>query len=213
MIQTMALEATHIRFALDLKNKYGVKDIEKYVAGSIYPDSRYVTEVDRMATHPENYKDWDMKRIDDFRKGWFAHLLADNIQWDITKELLPRVFEGSQGQGGERWIKYTAIKILQDLDDVKKFDISQYLPYLAHIENPNGEDMKRMKQYYDIFPLMYGRPNAVDIDSCYRMWKAFGINDELAAKVKSQAEGYSQDESIMDTILKIYPAMLLRANS
>jgi hypothetical protein len=209
----MALEATHIRFALDLKDKYGVQDVERYVAGSIYPDSRYVTEVDRMATHPEDYMEWDMKRIDDFRKGWFAHLLADNIQWDITKKLLPQVFEGSQGQGGERWIKHTAIKILQDLDDVKKFNISQYLPYLAHIENPNGEDMKMMKQYYDIFPTMYANPGAVNIDSCYAMWKEFGIGDELAARVKVQAEQYSKDSTVMDAVVKIYPEMILRVKA
>jgi len=30
----MALEATHIRLALDLKDKYGVQNVERYVAGS-----------------------------------------------------------------------------------------------------------------------------------------------------------------------------------
>lgn len=208
----MALEATHIRFALDLKDKYGVQNVERYVSGAIYPDSRYVTEVDRLATHPENYMEWDMKRIDDFRKGWFAHLLADHIQWDITKEFLPQVFEGTQGQGSERWVKHTAIKILQDLDDVKKFDIKQYLPFLSHIENPNGEDIEILKKYYDIFPKMYADPNAVNIDSCYEMWKEFGIGDELAKKMKLQAEEYGCDKAVMDAVVKIYPEMLKRAN-
>lgn len=207
----MALEATHIRFALDLKDKYGVQDIERYVSGTIYPDSRYVTKIDRMATHPEDYRAWDMKRIHDFKKGWFAHLLADDIQWGITKELLPQVFEGSQGQGGERWIKHTAIKILQDLDDVRKFDIKHYLPLLSHVENPNGEDIKMLEQYNQIFPKMYADPDKANIDNCYEMWKAFGIDDELANKVKLQAEEYSRDSAVMDVVAKIYPAMLLKA--
>ena len=208
----MALEATHIRFALDLKDKYGVQNVERYVAGAIYPDSRYVTEVDRLATHPEDYMEWDMNRINDFRKGWFAHLLADNIQWDITKEFLPQVFDGSQGQGGERWIKHTAIKILQDLDDVRKFDIKQYLPFLLHVENPNGEDIKTVERYNQIFPKMYADPEKVNVDSCYEMWKEFGIDDELAMKVKLQAEEYSRDNTVMDAVVKIYPEMLKRAN-
>lgn len=207
----MALEATHIRFALDLKDKYGVKNIERYVSGVIYPDSRYVTEVDRAATHPEDYREWNLQQVDDFRKGWFAHLLADNIQWNVTKELLPQVFEGSQGQGGERWIKHTAIKILQDMDDVKKFDIKQYLPLLSHVENPNGENVAILKKYNDIFPKMYVDPNTVNLDSYDEMWKVFVIDDEIAMKLKSQAEAYSRDKAIMDTVIKIYPAMILRA--
>lgn len=98
----MALEATHIRFAFDLKAIYGVQDIERYISGAIYPDSRYITGVDRLITHPEHYRDWDLKNINDFQKGWFAHLLADDIQREIIKEFLPQVFEGAQGQGGER---------------------------------------------------------------------------------------------------------------
>ena len=38
----MALEATHIRFAYDLKEKYKITDLEKYISGLIYPDSRYI---------------------------------------------------------------------------------------------------------------------------------------------------------------------------
>lgn len=41
----MALEATHLRFALDLLPKLEVKDINDYLAGSIYPDSRYTTGI------------------------------------------------------------------------------------------------------------------------------------------------------------------------
>lgn len=120
------------------------------------------------------------------------------------------IFEGSRGQGGERWIKYTAIKILQDLDDVRKFDIKSYLPFLAHIENPNGEKIEMLRRYNQIFPKMYADPEKVNIDSCYEMWKEFDIGDELAAKVKLQAEEYSRDASVIGAVLKIYPEMLKR---
>jgi hypothetical protein len=207
----MALEATHIRFAIDLKDRFNVQNMERYISGTIYPDSRYVTGMDRMATHPEDYTDWDLKRADDFKKGWLVHLFADHIQWEITKELLPKVFEGSEGQGGERWIKHTAIKILQDLDDVRKFDIKSYLPYLRHVENPNGENVKMVERYNLLFLAMYADPATVNIDSCYEMWKAFGIGDELAEKIKFRAGVYLKDKAITETIHRIYPAMLLKA--
>ena len=209
----MALEATHIRFAVDLQKKYGIKDPARYISGSIYPDSRYVTKIDRMATHPEDYMSWDLKRIDDFKKGWHAHLMADQIQFDVTRELLPQVFVGSQGQGGERWIKHTALKILQDLDDVKKFDITYYLPFLDHPENPNGENIKTIKQYNAMFQKMYAKPEVMSIDGCYEMWRQFGIGDELAVKLKLQAEAYASDKVVMDAVPQIYPLMLAKANN
>lgn len=206
----MALEATHIRFALDLKNKYQAKDIKRYIVGTIYPDSRYVSGVDRFLTHPIDFMDWRQKDLDDFKKGWFVHLLADKLQRQVAEEKLPQVFEGEDGQGSEVWIKYTAIKILQDIDDVRKFDIKKYLPYLAFTENPNGEDFDLVNKYNKIFIKMYAEPDEVDIDSCYEMWREFGIGDDLAAKVKKQSEEYSKDERIMNIIREIYSQMIIR---
>ena len=47
----MAFTATHIKFALDFKDKYDIKDLSHYLSGAIYPDSRYVTGIDRNLTH------------------------------------------------------------------------------------------------------------------------------------------------------------------
>jgi len=119
----MVLEASHIRFALDIKDLLKVQDIDAYVSGSIYPDSRYVTEVDRLATHPKDYRDDSMFHTSDFRKGWFAHLLADDAQFVCMGEMLPQV---KIGTGEESWIKRSAIKILQDIEDAKEFDLAKY---------------------------------------------------------------------------------------
>ena len=206
----MALEATHIRFALDLKDIYEVRDVNAFVSGSVYPDSRYITGIDRLATHPEDYlKDREFKR-NDFRKGWHAHLLCDTVQGDLMKELLPTV---KSGDGEEVWIERMAIKILQDIDDVKKFDIVKYLPCLAHVENPNGEDTEKMRGYNRIFQEMYADPARVDITSLYEMWGLFGVGDELRVKVKAKAEAFSADASIMLGVGKLYDAMLLEARS
>jgi hypothetical protein len=207
----MALEASHIRFALDIKAALGVTDIDAYVSGSVYPDSRYVTGMDRFATHPEGYRNDPAFRSNDFRKGWFAHLLCDDIQWKVMGEKVPRVCEGATGQGGESWVKRTAIKILQDIDDAKRFDLKNCLSALEYIENPNGEDTETMRRYNRIFIKMYADPNNVTIDDAYEMWREFGIGDELAAKVRARAQEYGADKTVMIAVKALYGEILSRA--
>lgn len=204
----MALEATHIRFALDLKEIYEVSDIDAFVAGSIYPDSRYVTQIDRLATHPDDYLQDPMFKTNDFKKGWHAHLLADTVQGKLMKELLPMVKSGS---GEESWIERTAIKILQDIDDVRKFDILKYLPCLDHVENPNGEDIEILRSYNQIFLMTYRDPSTVSIDSLYEMWAAFGVDGDLRTKVKARAEAFALDQAVMNGVQALYQAMLTEA--
>ena len=207
----MALEATHIRFALDLKAKYKIQNIKKYVSGSIYPDSRYVTKIERELTHPEDFLDSKFFQSDDFRKGWHAHLLCDKIQWKVTKELLPEVFKGQTGQGSQVWVRHSAIKILQNIYDIKKFPITEYLGCLDYVENPNGEDIKTLKKYNTMFKKMYSNSETVSIEREFDIWKFFGISDVLALQVKERVMGYSANKSMMRVILKIYPVSLKRA--
>ncbi len=209
----MALEATHIRFALDLKDKYQIKDIKKYISGVVYPDSRYITGIDRELTHPTDYTDWLWSETDDFRKGWFVHLLTDQIQSRVTREKLPQVFEGSYGQGSDVWIKHSAIKILLDLDDVKKFDIKEYLPYLNYVENPNGEDLKKLKKYNQIFVKMYAEPERINVKTSCKMWRDFGVGSDLVEKVRIKVVEYGKDATIMQVIGEIYQDMLTKLNN
>lgn len=209
----MALEATHLRFALELKNKYQVKDIKKYVSGVVYPDSRYITGIDRLLTHPIDYLDWHWDTADDFKKGWFVHLLTDKIQYDVTKEKLPQIFDGNTGQGSDVWINHSAVKILLDLADVKKFKIKQYLPYLSYLENPNGEDLKILEKYNQIFVKMYANPEKINVDTSCEMWKDFGVSSDLVEKVRSKVLEYSKNATIMQAISEIYQDMLNKLNS
>lgn len=93
------------------------------------------------------------------------------------------------------------------MDDATKFDIRKCLPYLEHVENPNGEDMEAMKRYYAIFIKLYAEPGRITLDDYYAMWKDFGIRNELGMSVKLQAEAYSKDKAVMDELARIYPAM------
>jgi len=203
----MALEASHIRFALDLKDAYGVSDIDAFVAGSIYPDSRYVSGIGRMETHPDDYLDDSVFNSSDFKKGWHAHLLCDTVQGACMKELLPTV---KTGEGEESWIERTAIKILQDIEDAKKFDLAAHLP-LRHAENPNGEPIEKINEYHAIFPSMYRDPQSVSVEDAHDMWLKFGVPEETVVKVRDTVERFSKDLDIVAGVSKLYDTMLLRA--
>jgi len=207
----MALEASHIRFAIDIKDKLHVKDLKKYIPGIIYPDSRYVTKIDRELTHPRYLLDNHYSHLDDFNKGCYAHLLYDKILRDYTKETLSKVFldiESFQDPGQELWIRLTALKILQDIDDVKKYEISVYLPHLDYIENLNGENVEALLRYNKYFQEMYAIPQQMSINNYYEMWIFFGIGSDLTGKVKTQIEAYQKNSIIQEFIKTVYSQTL-----
>ena len=207
----MALEATHVRFALDLAKKYGVLDIQKYLAGTVYPDSRYATSLERKITHPDQVLNSGFTQPDDFIKGWAVHLLCDKIQAEITKEQLPELFELEMGQGKPQWIHRTALKILQDIQDASH-DIIGYLPLLDYAETPKGEDRDAVLRYNHDLQEIYKHPADMGIHSYTRMWRLFGLTEELEKKVVDQADKYRQDKKATDFIDSVYGLMLARAN-
>ncbi|MBX4205516.1 MAG: hypothetical protein KW788_05065 [Candidatus Doudnabacteria bacterium] len=208
----MAGEATHIRFALDLASKYGVTDLKKYISGAVYPDSRYITKISRDLTHPVDFALGELKGTDDFRKGWQTHLICDQIQAEITKEKLPDVFEGELKAGSDVWVRLTALKVLQDYQDALQYDISEYLPYLDYVENPNGEDLGRLRKYNQIFQDEFSEEQLV-LEDCYDILKKFDVGAATAAKVKMQVEEYQNEKEIAEFLENIYDDMLERAKN
>ena len=204
----MALEGTHLRLALDVKEKYQVSDLSKYLSGTIYPDSRYITAIDRNLTHPEDFMDDAFFQEDDFKKGWFVHLLCDKIQYNVTKQKFPNILANEDKF--EVWIDHSALKILQDIEDVKKFNIIECLTALDYIENPNGEDPEKLREYNRMFQKMYADPAKVDIEICCNMWKDLGVNSDYIDKIKKKAEEYGDNPEITSLILGVYEEMLIR---
>ncbi len=209
----MALEGTHLRFARDLTHRYRVSDASAYFAGAIYPDSRYVTNIKRRLTHPDDFLAWDLERADDFKKGWHTHLLCDKLQSETLKKWLPDLFIGDTEPRGEVWVRHTALKILRDIDDVKRFDISAILPCLDYAENPNQEPMETLKRYNRFFQEIYANPATVTIESCFRLWLKLGVDEYLALRVKGQAEVFQQDERVTTHLARVYPAIMQKTDT
>lgn len=206
----MALEGTHIRLAVDLKEECHISDLAKYISGTIYPDSRYITQIDRKLTHPDDFLNDDFFKADDFRKGWFIHLLCDNIQRKLQTKIFSDIASDDKlTHGNESWIVRSVLKILQDMDDVKKFDIKNYLPLLDYAENPNGESLEKVRDYNQFFQKMY--QSSPEIEDCCQMWKYLGVSDGLVNEMKKKLEEYSNNKNIIERTNQIYSEILNKA--
>ena len=202
----MALEATHIRYALDIQDKLGVVNLEHYISGTLYPDSRYISAVSRDLTHPEELLDKDLAELTDFQKGWLAHLLCDNAMRQVTKNELPEVF--TEPDNKDTWVRLTALKILQDIDDAQQFPLKNYLPYFDYAENPNGENLSEVLQFNKIFQILYVEPKKLEILSYNIMLEESHIEQKLATEVIKQTQSYQTNKRVMSFIQTCYQKML-----
>jgi hypothetical protein len=212
----MALEASHIRFALDIKNYLGIKEMQKYISGVIYPDSRYITRIDRNLTHPQSLLDNDWTLLDDFKKGMYAHLVYDKVLQNYTDATLTDYLTNLgefKGQGSEYWIRLTALKILQDIEDIKAFDIKTYLPLMDYVENLNGEDINLLQNYNRFFQKLFEIPQRYSIEMCYELWDYFGIKGEIANTLRKRTEEYQRDSRIKEFISSVYSQTLTNWNT
>lgn len=208
----MALEGTHIRFAVDTQDFFEVSDIVKYIAGSIYPDSRYPTGIDRALTHDDSQMQQSFWKDDDFRKGWAAHLLYDKIQYDVHTEWFKDILKENNPQmsGKDDWIVRTALKILQDIDDIGQFDIKKHLGSLRYIETPNGEAKEAIQKYNQLFIDIYSKAPNISIEDLEKMWVDWNIPKDIAAKMRTKAYEIQADPELKLKVDKIYNETLKR---
>jgi hypothetical protein len=202
----MALEGTHIRFAMEVLDMYKVSDRNKYLAGAIYPDSRYVTGIPREKTHPDDFRDWDISKLSDFQKGWLTHLIYDQIQFDIIKSEFP--VGPYDEQGSLFWIRLTSIKCLQDIDDMQNFDIRPFLASLDYIEAVNNEPIEKLEKYNQAIQKTYNQ--TVDLDACIEFWLSLGQAPDLCEKIRKQYDQYAGDPQIMSKVKNLYKETLIR---
>lgn len=202
----MAAEATHIRLAVDLKDELKVKNIEAYISGSLYPDSRYITKIGRELTHNNDLIDKNFVGDDDFRKGWALHLVVDKAQNEEMNKAFPEL---NVKQDDYWWTTLVAIRIIQDIDDAKSFDLQKYINF-SHLENPNGEDLKKVKNYYHITRNMYRNKKEISIKEYQFIWMSFGIGDHLSNEIIEKIENYLKDDKALKKISKLYINTLKR---
>lgn len=193
----MSLEATHLRFSLAIKDDLGVLDLEKYVAGVVYPDARYLSGIERHLTHGLEYFN-GRKNLTDFEKGWLTHIVGDKIFGEVIEDKFADwiLFE----EIGSRWPIVTAIKIIQDLEDFLSFDIQGVLDYLDYYEIHFREDERKVIKYSEIIQNLYRGKEKITIEDCLLMWEKLGMSREKIGKLRRKIIELYEDEKIIKAI-------------
>ncbi len=204
----MAFAGTHIRLALDFAEQLKVRDIDAFLSGTIYPDSRYHTGVDRSVTHNEEFIRPDFFRASDFKKGWAMHLVCDRVQREVFDTL--GIFPDERISGASRaWVSLTIRKLLQDVNDVTLVSPQMYASLFDYVEAPNGENPEAIIRYnkaiqegYAVIP--------PPIDNYVRTWGIIGLDPVLIKQLKKKYDEDANDADLNDRLGKSYEAMCER---
>lgn len=196
-VSAMSLEATHLRFSLAIKDDLGGVDMEKYVAGTIYPDSRYMSGIERTLTHSLDYFQ-GRKNLTDFEKGWLSHIIGDKVFKGVMEEKFPDLVLSEDFE--QRWAIITAIKIVQDIRDFASFDIQLIIDLLDYYEIHFHEDERLVIRYNNIIRDMYKGKEKLTVEDCLGMWKKLGMNEKETIFLKKRLVELYDDERLIESI-------------
>ena len=208
----MAQIVTHIRFALDLADYLSVSDMVKYLSGTLYPDSRYLTRVERQLTHPDGFLSNGSFLLNDFNKGWYVHLLCDFAQNETIRKELPQVCVGEVEQYSEQWYTLTAVKVIQNIRDAQSCNVGKYLACFDYVANPNGENVDLLLQYYHLFKSTFVEHPVISIGYDAAIWDQLS-GSGVAQKIELQVRQLLADKQSVTAINGLYDAMLTRARA
>ena len=200
----MALPATHIRFAVAVADRLSVVDQRAYLSGTLYPDSRWVTGVDRPKTHSAHCLDPDFP-TDDFSLGWHIHCLCDRIQGEIYDGLLVELSELTPEAG---WIHISAAKVVQDMNDAAHGDIGAYLAMLTHAHTPNGESGDQVAAYLGYVRRTYSRRTVPDWADYDRLWTDVGLERLRIDRIEQQVQRILADAARVDELNRAFDRMV-----
>ena len=211
----MALPGTHIRFAIDEQSKYQVHNLNEYILGTVYPDSRYLSGINREKTHNDNFLKPSFVK-NDFYAGWQVHLWVDKIQGDIMKELFPEklkyFIENGRFVNNGEWEFFSALKVVQDLDDIKKFDLQKHIDIIkdGKAVNPNKENIEAVARSNQVIVDLYNGKKKNTVSNAGKMWLDLGVEKEKVLKIKKFARQILENETWLEKVSGIYPEMKRR---
>lgn len=193
----MSLIATHLRFALVIKDDLGAGDLEKYIAGAVYPDTRYTTGLARRLTH--DFGHFATRRaFDDFEKGWLAHLIGDRVFGEVAEDRFPDLV--LSGEIEDRWAVIAALKIIQDIEDAGRLDLPAALAALDYYELPHQEDERRVIRFHDILRETYGGHQKLTAADYLPMWKGLGMDERKRRVLEKRLREFYADEGLIKRI-------------
>ena len=202
----MALPATHIRFAAALSERLSVANMPAYLSGTLYPDSRWLTGVDRKQTHDRRFLDPGFPE-NDFDLGWHIHCAADRIQADIHASLFPDLAELAPD---DRWIRVSAAKAVQDRSDADGGKLDGWLPFLNDTRTPNGESAEGVAAYLGLVRRVYSRGTAQEWSGYAELWAGVGLGRRKIGRIEEQMERILADEALVNQLQGSFSRMVHR---
>jgi hypothetical protein len=203
-ITPMALPATHLRFAAVLADQLAVSDWQAYLSGTLYPDSRWVTGVARQQTHDARFRD-PAFATDDFTLGWHIHCACDQIQGDIHAACLGDLTTLTPIA---RWVRVSAAKVIQDMDDAAKGKLSDYLPLLVACQTPNQESDADIDNYFGFVKQAYHRLSTPAWQDYARLWEQVGLDRPTVLQIENEVQQMRSDPSLIATLNAIFDQMV-----
>ena len=196
-----------MRFAIEMADGFPIENMDRYIAGTVYPDSRWVTALDREMTHGDRYRQPDFPR-DDFTAGWHVHCLYDHAQSIRYHALLSTRPPAGKDRN---WVRLSAAKMIQDMADIRRFDLKRCLQSLDVEENPNGEALGRIQQFNRTLRKTYTTAGGPSLEDYRNLWIGIGLAPAIAADIVLETRKMMADpklrrriENTHDEILKQY---------
>jgi hypothetical protein len=204
----MALPATHFRFALAAARRFEIGDRHAYLSGTLYPDSRWLTGVDRTATHGRGCREIGFADSD-FKLGWFVHCRCDAIQMRLV---LARCPQFAALDDHTRWMQISVMKMIQDQLDVRHVDMHDCLEALDIIQTPNGEHADDVRRYYLNVREVYGGNSAPDIAGYRRLWLGVGLNAPVVSEMMELLRRKTADSAFRALAASLFDDMAAELN-
>jgi len=202
----MALPATHIRFAVTIADRLAVGDMAAYLSGTIYPDSRWLTGVDREQTHAHRFNNPAFPS-DAFTLGWHVHCACDLIQADLHE----RILAGLADLDAEaRWIRCAAAKVVQDMRDSQRIDLDSRMRLLRHANAPNGESRDRVFEYLQRVRRTYLGEHTATWALYSHLWQAINLSPSRIAAIEKQVRDMQKIGFLKQRIHDCFDGMVKR---
>jgi hypothetical protein len=200
----MAMEATHVRFALELAGVLGVKDLRAYLSGAVYPDSRYLTGVARSATHAEGSpQDPFASGLSDFERGWATHIVYDAHTSELARCELDVLLPDAWQAENWRWPWVTARKLVEELGTCRLMgERVTVMQTLEPVEYPFGENREVMEKYYEI--QRKGYEGQVTVETAVHTLQTAGVEEARLKAVEEVARWMLHHQTATGIIYRFY---------
>lgn len=173
----------------------------------MYPDTRYVTRVDRVITHGPNCPhDPFADGLSDFQRGWATHLLYDHEAGGEMKQYLSPEL-GPLAQGSAARVEFTAMKVVEDLETIRRRpDVLEHLQQLSMPRSPSGESLEKLQYHFSVTSKLY---QAIPSLADYRQWFVdIGAPEALAEGIVTHAKTMLENPEYSANLTAIYQRVL-----